>query len=211
MEKKKLTQEELVSLAAEHKAWLDSSGSEGRQACLAGANLRDCDFKGTDFSRAEIRDCDLSGMMIAGAVFDACDFTGSNFEGSSLEDVSMQGCDFTKANMHRLNQCSPGDRKVKLNRAVFRDADLSQWFSHSFELEQADFSGANMKEARLLYGALAGANFKGSCLEDADFRFAKLAEADFSEADLTNAFLAGAERDSAVFAGSKIDGMKTEF
>lgn len=65
------------------------------------------------------------------------------------------------------------------------------------DLRGADFSGVNLRKAKLKETKLAGANFSGACLIDADLDSASLRGADLSMANLSGACLSSADLEGA--------------
>ena len=52
---------ELAKILSEHKKWIDTNLTEGKQANLRGANLQDADLQGANLRNANLRGADLQG------------------------------------------------------------------------------------------------------------------------------------------------------
>ncbi len=208
MELKSVTQIQFDAIAVSHELWLSSGRKEGLCAELSGTVLRECEFSGKNLTGASFRNSDLSGMMIRDVTLDDCDFTGANLSGTSLEKVSALNSNFSNANLHRLNQCSPGNRQVNMAGALFENAVLTELFLHSINLTGARFSKAGMGAARLIYCQLAGAKFTNCSMKGVDFRFAKLDDVDFSGSDLAESIFMEDLPASIVWGNAILGGMR---
>ena len=61
---------ELAKILSEHKKWIDTNLTEGKQANLRGANLQDADLQGANLRNANLQDADLQGANLQGADLD---------------------------------------------------------------------------------------------------------------------------------------------
>lgn len=52
---------ELAKILSEHKKWIDTNLTEGKQANLRGANLQSADLRGANLRNANLRGADLQG------------------------------------------------------------------------------------------------------------------------------------------------------
>ena len=81
---KRLTQEKLDSILAEHKLWVETECTEGKQADLRGANLYDANLRGADLRRANLRRADLRRADLRGADLCGADLRGADIDFSCL-------------------------------------------------------------------------------------------------------------------------------
>ena len=91
------------------------------------------------------------------------------------------------------------DDNANLSGADLRDADLS-----GADLRDADLSGANLSGANLSGANLSGADLRDANLSGADLRDADLSGADLRDADLRDADLSGADLRDADLSGAAI-------
>ena len=66
---------ELAKILSEHKKWIDTNFTEGKQANLRGANLQSADLRGAnlqdaDLQGANLRNANLRGADLRGAYLD---------------------------------------------------------------------------------------------------------------------------------------------
>lgn len=85
-----LTQEELDSILADHKLWLESKYTKGeradlREADLRGANLRGADLHRADLHRAYLRGANLHGANLRGADLREADLHRADLRGADID------------------------------------------------------------------------------------------------------------------------------
>ncbi len=74
---------ELAKILSEHKKWIDTNFTEGKQANLRGANLQSADLRG-----ANLQDADLQGANLRNA-----NLRGANLRNANLRGADLQGAD----------------------------------------------------------------------------------------------------------------------
>jgi len=96
-------------------------------ASLKDANLTDCTFTKTDFSKANLKSSDFSRSNLDAA----------NFKGATLNEATLTGCSLIRANFGGAKM-----NKVKMNRCQLMAASFV-----GAELEKANLSGSNLEHA----------------------------------------------------------------
>ena len=76
---RRLRKEELDSILADHKFWLKSGCTKGKQADLRGANLHNANL-----CEADLHDADLRGANLCGADLCGADLRGADIDFSCL-------------------------------------------------------------------------------------------------------------------------------
>ena len=137
---------DLSAVVADHMAWLQSNGAEGKRATFTGMDLAGADLADAILANATFREVNLSDACLAGARLD-----GSDFRYAILEAADLGGANLGVAALRHAKL-----RLCNLENAVLRGADLS---------------GAILTGARL-----AGADVKGAILIGADLRQADLSK-----------------------------------
>ncbi len=153
---------DLARILADHQAWLESGGEQGRRADLSGANLSRASLPGVDLRGADLREANLSSADLTGAHLRDAELSGANLSDARLPGAHLQGARLIWANL----------RGAHLAGADLTLADLSL----------ADLSAADLTRARLPRACLRQANVQGAQLPDADLAGAELAGADFRRA-----------------------------
>lgn len=210
--RKRIDQRQLDAICARHErlwqarpggaravfAWLDISGLS-----LKGRNLSDADF-----SAARMHDCDLTGAKLDNAVLFGADMQDAllveaSLRRADLRGACLKGADLTGADMFeadlREGTIATADRAAgfrvveaqsrsdtQAQGAILAGANLQRSKLTGIIAVAADFSGAVMKDCKLVRANLKQASFQGTDLAGAD-----LSGADLSGADLRDAILVG--------------------
>lgn len=77
---RRLRKEELDSILADHKFWLKSGCTKGKQADLHEADLRGANLRGANLHNANLHDADLRGANLCWA-----DLCGANLRGADID------------------------------------------------------------------------------------------------------------------------------
>jgi uncharacterized protein YjbI with pentapeptide repeats len=145
----------------------------------------------TRWPGAELKQLDLRGLDFSGKNLDEADLTGSNMEGVNLTGASLNATDLPLADLTGADLSGGKGHGVQLFRSALDGAKLSR----------ADFAGAHMQEV----GA-RNADFSEANLADAELIMARLSGSDFSGADLTGADLEAAVLKSANLNQTRLNG-----
>ena len=177
---------------------------------LAGADLCDANFSGACLARTN-----LQGLRAENAVFFCCDIRGadlqkanlrrSDLRGASLRSAILTGADLFEADLREgtiAERDADGNLSFRRHGSSQDSSDAGEASFANANLERAnlsgmlairtDFSGALMKNCKLVRANLKQANFTGANLEGAD-----LSGADMTATDLSNAVLAGVDMTTA--------------
>lgn len=169
-----MKQSDLQKLLDDHREWLDSQGTRGKQARLENAALPQCDLRGADLryavltgarltrarlaganlAFADLRNVDLSYADCERACLDSALVSGAALEGTTLEGASLQHASFSGTNL-RYARCQNADfSSARLHKSQFNHANLSH----------ARFAGATLDETDLMNAILTGVLFEGATL-----------------------------------------------
>ncbi len=91
-ELRKVSEEELKEILAEHQTWLETDGKEGTQADLYRTNLHGAALVGAD-----LRDANLHGAYLARAKLQGADLRRAHLLGADVRDAHLQGADLRRA------------------------------------------------------------------------------------------------------------------
>jgi uncharacterized protein YjbI with pentapeptide repeats len=197
----------------------------GRRAVLI-----DYDFAGLSLARQDLSHADLTGSSffgsdLSGCCFDfatafGCDFREANLTEASLVRTDLRGCHFaggvliganlfaadlregmqivrdSKGEFHVRN---PDGRETSASTADFSGANLTNARLAGVIAFKTDFTDAIMRGCRLTRAHLRGANFSRCDLEGADF-----GQADIRDACFRDAILQGTTFDYANSAGANM-------
>ena len=100
---------ELAKILSEHKKWIDTNLTEGKQANLRGADLQGAGLRGANLRGVGLRGADLRGA----------DRQGAGLRGADLQGVGLRGADLRGADLRDADL-----RDADLRDADLRDADL---------------------------------------------------------------------------------------
>lgn len=201
-----------LSLGFFHLADLSGARFVGCRASypyLVEANLTEADL-----SRARLDDAELSGANLTGARL-----VGAELTSGRLNEVVAPRADFTRA---KLSYCSFD--KARLEGATFVDARATRTLFSDASLDDADlsyawllschftgvsarranFTAANLREARLDRAVLEHARFVTANLLRANLCKAQVGFARFEGANLYEAQLVGAAGERADFTGANV-------
>jgi uncharacterized protein YjbI with pentapeptide repeats len=129
----------------------------------------ECRFRHCSFSGA-----DLSGVTFRSCVFENCDMTLAKVEGTAFQEVRFEGCKLLGV---AFSECRPLflemaflDCMLKLSR--FNGLGLKKTVFSNCDMEEADFTGADLTGSLFDNSNLMRTLFEHTCLEQADFRTA---------------------------------------
>jgi hypothetical protein len=89
---------DIKEILTQHKIYIESFGSNGKQADLTCADLR-----GADFLRADLRCSDLRGADLRSADFHRADLRGADLRSADLRCSDLRGADLRSADFHRAD------------------------------------------------------------------------------------------------------------
>jgi uncharacterized protein YjbI with pentapeptide repeats len=167
------------------------SGAKMAEVCLGAADLTRTDFRGADLSKAAFGKADLTNADLSSATMGGADFMEAKLPGANLSRATLKETLFYEND---------------LSRAVFAEADLSQSQFINADIAAADFSGATLTSAVFVGVRAAKAVFR-----EADMtKVCAASEASFAGADfrgtvLNQAGLRGSDFSGANFERAKLD------
>lgn len=175
------------------------------EATLVRTDLTGVDLTGVPLAKSRCVETRFVGATLAGndcldAIFERCDMSGMRARavqwiGSEARPLDLTGARFASAVLREMTLIH-----VRLDRADFKDASLEESLFTSVCAEDADFSGANATNLRVVHGSsLARSSFVGARLTKANLRATNLAGARFD-----GALLEGAELGEANLAGASL-------
>jgi uncharacterized protein YjbI with pentapeptide repeats len=126
-------------------------------------------------SNPNLRGADLRNALISSARLSGTHLSGANLSGAYLMDADLSGADLNRANLSGAH----------LNGAHLIEADLIDARLIRAELEEGEFSGANLNRAQLSGADLKKANLSAAYLNRADLSGANLTKTNLSGAVLT--------------------------
>ena len=162
---RKISDEELRRILAEHKKWRETGGKEGQRADLSDTDLSKKDLHGANLRKADQHEAKLW----------RADLHGAKLWGADLHGASLGEADLSKADLHGADLWD-----ADLQEADLHGADLRA------DLKYSKFRGATLTQADLRSADLFGADFSEAKLDHADLTRATGAQPDqFAYADLT--------------------------
>ena len=212
--RKRLTQAELDAICARHDrlfqarpggaravfAWMDQSG-----LCLKGRNLADADFAAACLER-----CDLTGARL-----DNANFFGADMQDAILADVSLRRADLRGACLRGADLSGADLFEADLREGTIAAADAKLGFKvieprqrTETEAQGACLAGANLQRSKMSGVIAVKADFSGAVMKDCKLVRANLKQADFRGADLAGADLSGADLSGADLRDAILVGCK---
>lgn len=181
-ELKKISQEELDEILAQHKLWVKSSRKQGKQADLSycdlrglkfpdkailvranleetnleEANLSGANLSGAYLSKANLSKANLSNTIFICAISYDVNFSKATLMGANLEGAYLENTYFKRANLERAN----------LERANLVNANLEETILIGTDLNRASLEGATVEGADIEWASLEGANLEGVTFKD---------------------------------------------
>ncbi len=105
---KNISSNDLKSILASHKLWIDSKYKEGKRANLRNADLEGADLKGANLVQANLSGANLYAANLEDANLYAATLEGANLayanlSGASLVNADLEGADLVNANLEDAN------------------------------------------------------------------------------------------------------------
>ena len=136
---KTVTSEDLNRILEDHSKWIKSSGNDGIQANLVGAdlggadlamanlsaaNLRWADLSGADLRGTNLRGANLAGADLSDAILNVTDLRGANLYGANLAGASLRGADLSGANISMSIACPEEGSFIGFKKAVDKNNEI---------------------------------------------------------------------------------------
>ncbi len=197
-ELRKVSEEELKRILADHQMWVETDGKEGEHADLSGTDLQEANLRGANLHEANLQNANLQDANLGTA-----NLLRVNLREANLRSANLQGAYLSGANLQGANLASAYLEEAILTLANLQRASLIESNLQGAVLVEAELQGANLQSAKLQGAQLRLANlqdtdltqttFEGSiAAEDelaGDLKSADLTGADFHNADLSDARL----------------------
>lgn len=148
-------------------------------AVLNGADFQDAAGLRPGFEAANLAQARLNGVQLdragfAGASLDQCDFSDATLPKASFKGATGKGARFTRAKLINAR----GGEATMLEEADFTDADLRNARFMQAKLPDVDFTGAQMQESNF-----SGCDLRNSRLHGVNALKARFVHADFRGGD----------------------------
>lgn len=173
-ELRKITPQELATILADHKKWLESCKTIGRCADLTEADLRKAEMEGADLREAKLSWADLREANLKKAHLQGANLFEAKLQMARLYDAKLQGADLEGAHLD----------EAKLVGAQMQGAVLQETIMTGANLIGASLKGSYIK-ADLRSAKLENTNLHGAIVNNTDLRGAVLIRANFEGADVT--------------------------
>lgn len=178
------------------------SGVSASGANFAGTNLSEADLSNGDFTGADFTGANLTGGKMDRALFNEAKMSHAMLERTSGLRAEFMGADLTGANLSRAILTEADFSAAIIEKADFSGADVAiAWFSKARGAGSV-FRTANMRNCRADQAAdLTDADFTGANQKDARWQNTDFSRAHFGGADLTNALFVNCRFEKADFTG----------
>ena len=183
-----------INLSEANLSGVNLSGANLSEANLSVANLAGASLCGANLSRAKLNVARLSGANLSKA-----NLTQANLNVANLIRADLRGANLTQAALIRAELI-----RAELSGATLQEANLSGADLREAALKQANLTGANLSEANLRGAFLTGANLQGANLNGTDLSRTDLSGANLREAELRQANLSCANLSGADLGGANL-------
>ena len=178
-------------------------------ANFTGANLDEAELGGAIYTRTQFIRCSMEKINYLDATFEQTVFDGSTMNQSNFVNPVFKQCSFVGSHLIKVNFVKGQFEQANFEQAIIEGASFVE-----ASAECANFTKAQMINSRFVGGCnlnnsnFSGANVSKSCLRenelnDCDFSYTLLDEADFSGAGLENAKFLHAKAYRAQFMKSQ--------
>jgi uncharacterized protein YjbI with pentapeptide repeats len=188
-----------VSLALAQIADIDLTAADLREANLRGAIAYRAALRQALLERAQLDDIEAATADFAGADlrfvhaehghFDSANFTAAVLDDAVLVGASFFGADLRGARLHRADLEEVDFSEANIAGADFTEADLEAARLSGLRLREATWTGATFGAAQLTGCDLEGLALPGACFEDANLEGALLTSSAMPGANFNHAVL----------------------
>jgi len=158
------------------------------------------DLTGAKLNRASLTRLNLSFAKLSAARLNGATLRSADLRGADLRCASLKYANFNPIIYKGLGAST----RTNLSEADFSNADLRNAKLSEVLLTKAKLEGANLKYAILTNAELGFANLRGATLDDADLGSADLSNASLSDAQLFSTDLTGAVLNGTDFTAANI-------
>jgi uncharacterized protein YjbI with pentapeptide repeats len=136
---KRITREQLRATLTLHERWLQSNGTEGKQADLSWTDMSGESLHGADLRQANMAGANLAGSSLWDALLSDANLAVANLRGANLNRACLAGACLRGADLRSASM-----KDTVLTRAKFWFANLENAHLNNAYLNDADFYGANL-------------------------------------------------------------------
>ena len=167
----------------------DLSSAQIQNAQFISSNLKEAMLEQVQAHQATFQNADLTQLRAASAKFSEGVFIQTKAQDSNWQGANLQSCDFSYSNLENADFTEADAQQgcfhaanvkfgrfiaTQLQHADMRQMNLFQGLLEGAQLQQCDFTGAN------LYGAeFLNAHFENTCFNNANIKMTKLAMEEF--------------------------------
>ncbi|RAU29932.1 hypothetical protein DBY66_014105 [Pantoea sp. RIT413] len=180
--------------------YADLQHADLSDADLRGADLRNADLRNAILINADLTGADLRGAILTNADLSCARLTGANLSEIEFNGVLLGGTNFSKAILRKTDF-----RKAHLGTIIYYRYLQSGMINFSeANLQEADFSGQNLRlvnldKADCSYAKLRGAGLCNTILTDAI-----LTGADLQDTNLNSGYLRGSRLTGAILTNTSL-------
>ncbi len=110
---RKVSEEELKEILAEHQTWLETDGKEGTRADLSRTDLQGADLRGANLQEANLLGAKLWGANLRVAKLQEADLRDANLQEANLNSANLQEADLRGAKLQGASLVSADLTKAK--------------------------------------------------------------------------------------------------
>lgn len=179
---------------------------------LIRCDLRDANWQGVIFNKAQVDNCDFRGASLIGADFKEGDYRSSRFEGADLRLAIFNQADLDPAKMQGAMICGMGMPKKYHNITALTKEELLQLESDYEKFKGKYLSSSSLVKGLFGFGAIENKNFSGENLSEFNLMGIYIPPgADFSGADFSKSRFLSTIAAKADFKYAKFKDTKLEF
>ncbi|MDR0827002.1 MAG: pentapeptide repeat-containing protein, partial [Desulfovibrio sp.] len=184
-------------------------GAVFKQTVLQKAVLRKADFSDAGMELTTLGECDCSEAVFDRAQIKLCNFTKAALDKTRFTQTTLSLCAFNKVQAAGADFCELRAFKclfnnARLDNALFRKAVLSECLFQSTAATGISMAGAELRKFYTDADTdLSNADFSGADLREASLRLSRMRNADFYKANLENALITQCDLSRA-----RLDGLR---
>ena len=185
-----------------------------KQTVLQKAILRNTDFSSARMELTTLGECDCSGAVFDRAHIKLCNFTRAELDKTRFTQTLLSLCAFNEVTAAGADFCAVRAFKclfktAKLSGAVFREAVLNECLFQATEAAGISLAGAELRKFYTDADTdLSNADFSGADMREASIRMSRLCGADFYTANLENALFVSCDLSHAHLDGLHATGCR---
>lgn len=214
-QRRRLSQAEVDLICARHDR-LFAARPGGARAVFSWMDLTGLSLKGRNLADADFSAACLVGCDLSGAKLDNANFFGSDMQDAVLADASLRRADLRGACLRGADLSGADLFEADLREGTIAAADARLGFRvieprqrQDTEAVGACLAGANLQRSKMSGVIAVKADFSGAVMKDCKLVRANLKQASFRGADLAGADLSGADLSGADLRDAVLVGVKS--